>query len=137
MLSKILSHNSIVSCINYSNRHIFKGFRFLWSQSFNVIHELLARVAIVMSSHPKNLIAGIDITKPILKGHLFKQAHLHQSFNKRYFVLYPKVLVYYDHEHNFLRDLERGTLEVSSDTCMRHSLLDCHLMHTRQFSFCL
>ena len=53
-----------------------------------------------------------DIHKPVYKGHMYKQGHGHKSFNKRYFVLYSKVLVYYDHEQDFLRDLERGTLEV-------------------------
>ena len=56
---------------------------------------------------------GLDLKHPVLKGHLYKQGHFHKSFNKRYFVLYPKVLVYYDHEHDYVRDLERKTLEVS------------------------
>ena len=43
---------------------------------------------------------------------MFKQSHTHKSFNKRYFVLYPKVLVYYDTEHDYMRDVERKTLEV-------------------------
>lgn len=58
----------------------------------------------------------VDITKPLYKGHIYKQGHGHKSFNKRYFVLYPKLLVYYDHEQDYLRDLERGTLEVSGQS---------------------
>lgn len=60
----------------------------------------------------KNLLDDIDLRKPLLKGDLFKQAHTHKSFNKRYFVLYPNILVYYDNEQEFTRDLERKTLEV-------------------------
>ncbi len=71
-----------------------------------------------MATHPvvkkKNVLAGVDLTHPVYRAHLYKQGHFHKSFNKRYFVLYPKVLIYYDHENDYLRDLERKTLEVSS-----------------------
>ena len=62
--------------------------------------------------HKKSLLEDIDLNKPLLKGHLFKQAHTHKSFNKRYFVLYPNILVYYDSEQDFKRDMERKSLEV-------------------------
>lgn len=59
-----------------------------------------------------NLLDSLDLTRPLFKGHMYKQAHGHHSFNKRYFALYPKVLVYYDHEHDYRRDMERKTLQV-------------------------
>ena len=63
--------------------------------------------------HKHSLLENVDLRKPLYKGIMYKQAHTHKSFNKRYFVLYPKVLVYYDSEQDYLRDLERKTLEVS------------------------
>jgi hypothetical protein len=63
--------------------------------------------------HKKSLLEGLDLVHPVFRGHMFKQSHTHKSFNKRYFVLYPKVLVYYDTEHDYMRDVERKTLEVS------------------------
>lgn len=62
--------------------------------------------------HKKNLLDDLDLRKPLLKGHLFKQGHIHKSFNRRFFALYPNILVYYDSEQDFKRDLERKSLEV-------------------------
>lgn len=62
--------------------------------------------------HKVSLLARVDLSKPVYRGVLFKQSHGHSSFNKRFFVLYPKILVYYDSEDDFMRDVERGTLEV-------------------------
>lgn len=66
-----------------------------------------------MAAHHKvNILAKVDLNKPVYSGMLFKQSHTRASFNKRFFVLYPQVLVYYDSESDFKRDVERGTLEV-------------------------
>lgn len=62
----------------------------------------------------KSLLDGLDLSSPVYKGHMYKQSHSHQSFNKRYFVLYPKLLLYYDNEHDYERDVERKTFEVSA-----------------------
>ncbi len=66
-----------------------------------------------MASPKSSVLKDVDLERPILKGYMYKQAHLHKSFNKRYFALYHNVLVYYNSEHEYRRDLERGTLEVS------------------------
>jgi len=69
-------------------------------------------------AHQVNLLQGVDITKPLLSGTLYKQTvngHL-SPFNKRFFVLYPKILIYYEHEHDFRRDTAKGILEVSAAT---------------------
>lgn len=63
------------------------------------------------ASRAKNILDDLDLTKPVYRGFLFKQAHLHQTFNKRYFVLYPNVLVYYDSEQDYARDVAKKTLE--------------------------
>ena len=66
-----------------------------------------------MATTSKKIVSAVDVANPIHKGYLFKQGHSRKSFNKRFFVLYPKLLVYYEHEHDYLRDVERGTLLVS------------------------
>lgn len=59
----------------------------------------------------KHLLEGQDLLKPILKGYMFKQSHVHKAFNKRFFALYSRVMVYYEKEDEFLRDASRGTFE--------------------------
>ena len=46
---------------------------------------------------------SLDLTKPIHSGVLYKQSHFHKSFNKRFFALFPKILVYYESEEVFLK----------------------------------
>ena len=43
---------------------------------------------------------------------MFKQSHVHKAFNKRFFALYNRIMVYYEKENEFLRDASRGTFEV-------------------------
>lgn len=61
----------------------------------------------------RSLLAGVDLSKPIYKGYMYKQGHEHLAFNLRFFALYSAALVYYDNEDHFKRDVFRGTLEVS------------------------
>lgn len=64
----------------------------------------------------KNLLDDIDLTTPIHKGYLFKQSLIPpKNFNKRYFALYPKVLIYYDNEATFVKDVLHGTIEVERE----------------------
>lgn len=60
----------------------------------------------------KHLLEGQDLLRPILKGYMFKQSHVHKAFNKRFFALYSRIMVYYEKEDEFLRDASRGTFEV-------------------------
>lgn len=53
------------------------------------------------------------LKSPIMQGYLFKRSHAFDSFNKRYFVLYPKCLVYYEKKDIFEKDVKHGHLEVS------------------------
>lgn len=85
-----------------------------------------------------NLFAGIVLDQPTYRGYMYKQSHTHKSFNKRFLILYPKILIYYDTEQDYLRDLERKTLEVSDHhihcslavgSWLMHAWL--HFTHTR------
>ena len=73
----------------------------------------------------KNLLDKLDLKKPLHTGYMFKQSHIPPKvFNKRFFALYPKVLVYYDTESHFSKDVHTGTLAVrlhraAVATCMR------------------
>ena len=66
----------------------------------------------------KHLLEGQDLLRPILKGYMFKQSHVHKAFNKRFFALYSRIMVYYEKEDEFLRDASRGTFEVTDSSCV-------------------
>ena len=40
---------------------------------------------------------------PLYQGYVFKQSSFHKAFNKRYFVLYQDLLIYYKEEEQFLK----------------------------------
>ena len=61
-----------------------------------------------------SILDGVDLRKPVHQGYVYKQSHLHLAFNKRFCVLYPRVMAYYEHEEDFRKDAARQTLEVSS-----------------------
>ena len=66
--------------------------------------------------HPpgeKQLLDGLDIAGPLHSGYMYKEAHSHLVFHKRFFVLCPRVLVYYVKESDYTKDVARGTLEVN------------------------
>ena len=66
--------------------------------------------------HPpseQKLLNGVDLASPLRSGYMFKEAHSHLVFHKRFFVLFPRVLVYYEKEGDYNKDVARGTLEVS------------------------
>ena len=65
--------------------------------------------------HPdceKPLLEGLDLASPVHCGYLFKEAHTHVVFHKRFFVLFPRVLVYYEKEADYKKDVDKGSLEV-------------------------
>ncbi len=63
----------------------------------------------------KSLLDSLDLTKPLYSGVMYKQSHIPpKNFNKRFFVLFPKILVYYDTEKDFKRDVASRTLAVST-----------------------
>ena len=41
---------------------------------------------------------------PLCQGYLFKESSVHKAFNKRYFVLYQHLLVYYREIDQFVKD---------------------------------
>ena len=53
------------------------------------------------------------IGHPLMEGYLYKQSHVFDVFNKRYFVLYPQYLVYYEKESDFKGDETKARLAVS------------------------
>ncbi|CAI8015309.1 hypothetical protein GBAR_LOCUS9494 [Geodia barretti] len=64
--------------------------------------------------HPasvKPLLEGLDLASPVRSGCMYKEAHTHVVFHKRFFVLFPRVLVYYEKEADYKRDLAKGSLE--------------------------
>ena len=54
------------------------------------------------------------LSKPILTGYMFKQSHILDVFNKRFFVLYPGYLVYYVKMHDWNSDVAKSTLQVNA-----------------------
>lgn len=61
--------------------------------------------------HKKSLLDGVDLRHPILKGYMYKQSHIHKAFNRRFFALYSRVMVYYESENEFYKDVSRGHFE--------------------------
>lgn len=57
---------------------------------------------------------AFDVRRPLYEGYLFKQGHDKESiFNKRYFALYPGMLVYYKSQADCEHDKEKNKLTVS------------------------
>lgn len=61
-----------------------------------------------LSSEARDALNGVDLARPLYKGRVFKQFSNEQGFNKRFFVLYPGLLLYYKHERDFDEDLRLG-----------------------------
>jgi len=56
---------------------------------------------------------SFDVTKPIKMGFLNKQGKSGSRFRRRFFVVYPGFLVYYDEDTKWRLDYSKGdTLEV-------------------------
>ncbi len=71
-----------------------------------------------------------NVEKPIFQGYMYKEAigTFHTAFNKRYFVLYQRYLVYYEKEHDFTKDVTHKSLEVSnSEMFKNYSCLPTHV----------
>lgn len=56
---------------------------------------------------------GFDLNKPLRAGWLLKQGGSHKAFKKRFFVLYPGFLIYYNSPDKYKYDVARSTLAVS------------------------
>ena len=63
-----------------------------------------------VSATAQEILQKIDLNKPLYQGRVFKQKKEQQfsGFNKRYFVLYPGVLLYYEHERDYHEDMKLG-----------------------------
>lgn len=53
------------------------------------------------------------LEEPIFQSYLFKQSHIFDAFNKRYFILFQGYLVYYVSEEEYKSDHKHGHLAVS------------------------
>ena len=60
---------------------------------------------------------------PLYQGYLFKESSLHKAFNKRYFVLYQNLLVYFKEEERFLRESTPEARLVSALVPMSYSIV--------------
>lgn len=60
----------------------------------------------------KHLLDGVDLASPLHSGYMYKEARTHLVFHRRFFVLFPRVLVYYAKEAEYKKDVARGNLEV-------------------------
>ena len=70
---------------------------------------------------------AFDVRRPLCEGYLFKQSHLNEMvFNKRYFALYPDLLVYYKSQADCEHDKEKNRLTVSG--CTRARLTPARLV---------
>lgn len=69
--------------------------------------------------HVRSALEGVDLKKPLHEGYMYKQAHTHHGFNLRYFALYPGVLLYFQDDSDYKRDVKKGSLGVSR--CMHGS----------------
>ena len=65
--------------------------------------------------HEKPLLDGLDLASPVHSGYMYKEAHTHVVFHRRFFVLFQNVLVYYEKEADYKKDLAKGSLEVYYD----------------------
>jgi hypothetical protein len=74
------------------------------------VTEWLKRKMSIESSPPavNDLFEDIDISEPLYEGIIFKQQSSGSGFNKRYFVLYPGMLLYYEHKRDYMKDLKAG-----------------------------
>lgn len=59
------------------------------------------------SSDAVKALERVDVTRPIYLGRVFKQAKGEKAgFNKRFFVLFPKLLLYFKHKRDYYDDPE-------------------------------
>ena len=65
-----------------------------------------------------------DLKHPVCEGYLYKQGHIANVFNKRYFVLYPAELIYYKSATDFEHDKAKDKLSVRP-----FGLLSVHTWH--------
>ena len=57
-----------------------------------------------MEKPTDNAVLQLMSQSPLYQGYLFKESSFHKAFNKRYFVLYQDLLVYYREEDKFLKE---------------------------------
>ena len=70
---------------------------------------------------------AFDVRRPLCEGYLFKQSHQNEVvFNKRYFALYPEVLVYYKSQADCEHDKQKNRLTVSRTTGDGHCPVHPH-----------
>lgn len=73
------------------------------------------------------------LEEPIFESYLFKQSHIFDAFNKRYFILFPGYLVYYVSEEEYKADHKQGHLAVSHSYVHLYKLALAHLEFFNHF----
>ena len=77
----------------------------------------------------QELLKGVDLDNPLWEGHVFKQKgsigliSSLSCFNRRYFVLFPGIVLYYEHKREYLEDLKFGMVCVIIDNLWCNTLL--------------
>lgn len=62
----------------------------------------------------QKMLAGVDLGNPLFEGHVFKQKDSKavttsiSCFNRRYFVLFPGMVLYYEHKRDYKEDVKFG-----------------------------
>lgn len=65
----------------------------------------------VLKRLPTRMLASA-VAEPLWESYMYKQSHIFDAFNKRYFILFPGYLVYYVREEEFRADHAQGHLAV-------------------------
>ena len=66
------------------------------------------------SETAQELLKGVNLDNPLFEGHVFKQKDSNSltntlsCFNRRYFILFPGIVLYYEHKRDYLEDLKFG-----------------------------
>lgn len=61
---------------------------------------------------PTRMLAS-SVAEPLMESYMFKQSHIFDAFNKRFFILFHGYLVYYVKEEDYRADHAQGHLAVS------------------------
>ena len=85
-------------------------------ESLPILPNMLRRSSADSSDETvQSMLKRVKLDSPVYEGHVFKEKGSSagimksvNSFNRRYFVLYPGFVLYYEHKRDYLEDLKLG-----------------------------